>query len=246
MAVCLTAAAVALAQQPTPSQLSIQSEATIASGGTKKKPKPVSIKVVTTTSTDDGSRQETFSEIDSVWAGIRSNGKYWPKCTADEIDLAQSDADCPKGSLIATGTLLALVGPENDFSNPGIECRKDVHLYNAGQNKVTTILVGPAAECAGVDYLAPWEIIFTKKGGIAGGQKLVNKIPPNISHPLPGVLGSTTELTTNYKKLVKKVDGKKVGYLESIGCKGKRKTTESVVTDPTGQTLTAKGDSGNC
>jgi hypothetical protein len=240
--------AVAAAQlpQPTPSQLKLTTSSTVKPGGTKKKPKPVAITSLLDTSTADGTRQETFSELDVAWAGVKSQGQYFPTCTAAQIDAQQSDSVCPKGSLIATGKLTALVGPEADFSNPGAKCEKDVRLYNAGKNKVTNILVGDPSKCAGVGYLAPWTLTWTKKGGIQGGQMLKNPIPTNISHPLPGVLGSTVHLETDYKKLTTKVKGKKVGYLVSIGCKGKRTGLTNIVTDPSGAHLTDSQPAGKC
>jgi len=242
---CLAPAAAAFASA-TPSPLQINATAKVAKGGSKHKPKPVSVASDVSTATTDGSRQESFARLDVAFGGVRSNGKYFPKCTVAQIDAAQSDAGCPKGSLIATGKLTALVGPESDFSSPGVTCEKDVHLYNAGQNKVANILVGPAQNCAGVGYLPPWGLTWSDKGGVQGGQMLLNPIPTNISHPLPGVLGSTTHLITNYKKLTTTVKGKKVGYLESIGCKGKRKATTKIVGDPSGRVVSSTGVAGTC
>jgi hypothetical protein len=243
---CLTPVAVALAQTATPAPLQLEASAKVAKGGSKKKPKPVAVTSIIDTSTADGSRQETFSQLDTAFGAVRSNGKHFPKCTVAEIDEAQSDEGCPEGSLIADGDLTALVGPENDFSNPGAECKKTVHLYNAGQNKVANILVGPADECVGVGYLPPWELTWSNKGGVQGGQVLLNPIPPNISHPLPGVLGSTVHLVTRYKKLTTKVKGKTVGYLESIGCKGKRKATTKITGDPSGTKYAETAIAGAC
>lgn len=245
---CLASTATAFALQTTPSPVTVTAAATASKGmGTKQAPKGVGAGITTGATTSDGSRPESAKELRSSWAGIVSNGKHFPKCTVDQIDMMQSDSTCPKGSLVAKGTLKAVIGPEADFDTPGANCVKEVRVYNAGANQATVLLVGSAADCVGVGYLPPFPATWSKAGGIDGGQTLVTPIPSNISHPLPGVLGSTTQLTMNFMKQSVKFKGKKEFYLSSVGCKGgKRKFTQVVVGDPSNKIYTTKTTAGAC
>lgn len=247
MAVALVATSIAIAQQPAPSKMTLKASGKAAKGvGSKKKPAPVSISFKVVTSTSDGTRQESWKRIDNAWGGVRSNGALFPKCTVSKIAAAQSADGCPKGSLVATGKLKALNGPQSDFKAQAFPCAKDVSIYNAGKNKVAALLSGPGSACAGVGYLPPFPGTWVSKGGIGGGQLLRIPIPSYISHPLPGILGSPTELSMNVKRMIKKSKGVRRGYVESISCKGKRKWRQTIVGDPSNRSYKTNATVGNC
>ena len=247
-AVALVTASIASAQQATPTKMDLKVSASSTTGkGSKSKPLPVSAGFKLTTSTPDGTRQESWKQIDNAWYGIRSNGKMFPTCTVTEIASKQSDAGCKKGSLVASGKLVALNGPATIFNFPGAECKKDVSIYNAGQGKVAALLEGPGTACAGVGYLPPFPGTWSKTGGIGGGERLRIPIPNNISHPLPGILGSPVTLNITMKKMSKKVKGKTRGYIESIACKGSRREwRQTIVGDPSGTKYSTKSTAGKC
>lgn len=246
-AVALVAASIAVAQQSAPSPMTIKASGKAAKGvGSKKKPAPVSISFKVVTSTADSTRQESWKQIDNAWGGVRSNGALFPTCTVSKIAAAQSADGCPKGSLIATGKLKALNGPESNFAAPAAQCLKDVSIYNAGKNKVAALLTGPGSACAGVGYLPPFPGTWTTSGGIGGGQALKIPVPVFISRPLPGILGSPTELSMNVKRMTKRVKGVNRGYVESIGCKGKRKWRQTITGTPSNRTFRTNATVGNC
>lgn len=248
-AVALVTASVASAQQQTtPTKMDLKVSATSTTGkGSKKKPLPVSAGFKLTTSTPDGTRQESWKRIDNAWYGVRSNGRYFPKCTVNEIASKQSDADCPKKSLVAKGKLVALNGPASIFNFPGARCEKDVSIYNAGQGKVAALLEGPGSACAGVGYLPPFPGTWSRTGGIGGGERLRIPIPNNISHPLPGILGSPVTLNITMKKMTRRVKGKTRGYIESINCKGSRREwRQTIIGDPSGTAYRTKSRAGKC
>lgn len=248
VAVALGIAAIAYAQQPTPSPMTLQATGKISSskGATKTKGVPVSASMETKTLTADGSRQESLMSLAGGWGGVVSNGKYFPKCDINKINDAQTDKICPKGSLVGSGTLTAVIGPENDFSGAGTPCNKQAHWYNAGQGKMTVMLVGPGSECAGVGYTPPTPAKWSKSAGVNGGEAIVLSVPGNISHPLPGVLASLTGAQVTFKKLVTKVHGKKIGFLEARKCSGTRTFTATIVGDPSGKKVTATSSMGKC
>ncbi|MEP6954854.1 MAG: hypothetical protein ABI950_12415, partial [Solirubrobacteraceae bacterium] len=214
--------------------------------GTKSKPVPVGVGYTMNVSTADGSRPEAVKQLTEAWEGVRSYGKYFPKCTAAQIAAAQSDKVCPKGSLVGTGKVHSLVAPLNDFSTQGATCDRDTHTYNAGQNKVTVIFTGPGDKCLGTAYTSPFSGKWSDTGGIGGGQATITIPPREQTYPVPGVLVSTTQLSFTFPKRVITVKGKKVSYLMSVGCKGKRSAKLIYQGQPKPETHTITASAGSC
>ena len=164
-----------------------------------------------------------------AWEGVVHNGKDFPTCTAAEIDAVQSDANCPKKSLVATAVFTAKLGPENDTTQ-SVSCTgKTVNMYNAGKKGITWLVVGPPDNCAGVGYLPPFTATIKNEKGLATGKKpgpqtsfVKVTLPPNVKNPLPGIEGGLDSIDVTFKNLKTKVDGKTVYYLASTGCDGER------------------------
>lgn len=237
-----------------------QSEFTVSAtgskkAGSKKKPKPFKGTFLYSVSGPGGSRAPAPDSFAWSWDGVKYNGKQFPTCSAQEIDQAQTDSVCPGKSLVAEAPIVAKLGPEND-PNTSVNCLgKSFHVYNAGKNKTTWFIAGPADQCAGVSYLPPFEgSIATKKTKIASAAKKGKKkastatltlpLPDNITHPLPGVAGGVTDIDATFIQRKKKKKGKTVAYMESTGCKGKREFTFTTV-DVDG-THVSKADAGKC
>jgi hypothetical protein len=197
------------------------------SGGKKSKPKPVAPTFSATLSGPGGVRAKTPKTHSWYWTGIKEYGKYFPKCTADEIDAAQSDSVCDPKALVAEGTIVAKLGPEGQLEQ-NTNCNKSLRYYNEGAGKMNLYAYGPAEECAGVGYLPPIPITWKKKGT---SSEQVLEFPQNIAHPLPGIEGGFAEFEVTFKNVTKKVKlpgikkKVKIGYLSSVGCKGKRSFT---------------------
>ena len=174
------------------------------------------------------------------WNNVAVNQKGIPVCTAEEIDAAQSDADCPKGSLIGTGNFAALLGPTTD---PGtsIGCTgKTLRFYNGAKGKMVWFIVGPPEGCAGLVYLAPFEVnLSTKKGTTSFSLDF----PSNIVEPLPGIEGGLSFIDAKYVKKVK-AGKKKLNYMQSTKCKGNRQFSMAV-TDSEGL-HSLKANAGKC
>jgi hypothetical protein len=177
------------------------------------------------------------------WEGVQIGGKGFPVCTAAEIDAAQSDASCPKASLIGQVTQLeARLGPEGDQSQ-FVDCLgKDIRFYNGGPNSIVWFIVGPGERCAGVTYFPPFNTNLRKVGN---STHVTVPLPANVNSPLPGVEGGLTSLPTAYFNTSIKVKAKKgqkpkkVSYVRSVACKGTREfnfilvDTEGTKTDST-------------
>jgi hypothetical protein len=190
-----------------------------SSGGTLKAPKPVSATFKFESHGPNNSRPANPQELDFLFAGVRNNSAKFPVCTSAQMEQAQSDSVCKKGSLIATGTLTAQLGPTGD-KNSNANCAKTMNVYNSGSGKASFFNHGDASECAGVGYLPPIAM-FWKKVGKSTMLRL--PVPENIQQPLPGIEGGFTSFSLTFKKLTITKGGKKIGFLESVGC-GSAKT----------------------
>jgi hypothetical protein len=246
MVVAVAVASVAYAQDSSDTMI-VKSAA--PAGGTPEKGKPVapswSLDVEAPVA---GSRGASPLEHDWSWTGITETGKYFKKCTAAEIDAAQSDADCDPKAVMATGSLVAYLGPEGDRAT-NVTCDKTIKVYNEGAGKANLLALGDPGDCAGVGYLPPIPITWKKKGKTS---TQIFVFPDNIVHPLPGLEGSFIHIEYKFLKRVATVGkGKKkhkVGYLTSYGC-GKASTrtftfTSKTANEPAG--TTEKVSAGDC
>ena len=194
---------------------------------------------------DNGAlRQASQISYEWWWEGVQmGNIKGFPTCTSAQIDAAQNDSSCPPGSLIGSITgLEARLGPEGDGGVNFIDCKgKDVRFYYGGGNTVVWFVIGPADQCAGVGYLAPFEGQLTKVGN---STHFFTALPANIRNPLPGIEGGLTKLPTTFFNKSAKIKGKKQFFSRSVACKGTRDFSFQLV-DVEG-TKTTTVPSGKC
>ena len=175
----------------------------------------------------NGNRTAPLTDIKTKEYGLVTDGKDFPTCSVAKIETAGSDTGCPKGALVATGSITAILGPENDqtTSAPGqLSCAPLLDAWNGGQGKVVFFFVekGSSHQCANgaiqTGGIQPFVGTFK-----TAGKNLVldTPIPNKVSFPLPGFEGSLTGETLNWKNLSTKLkNGKTVHYTQSVACKG--------------------------
>src|ERR1700760_960985 len=90
------------------------------SSGTAKKPVKTGFtqKFVVTPGTP-GNRTGELLNINNTVYGLKVNVKGLPTCSIGTITAAGTDAKCPKGALIAKGSIKALLGHAGDFTTAG-------------------------------------------------------------------------------------------------------------------------------
>lgn len=219
----------------------VTSHASINKAGSKAHPARFNAGFTYAVSDSTGARIPTPSTYISSWSGVKMNGTGFPVCTAQKIAAAQSDAGCPKGSLVALAPFTAELGPEsNPHSN--VTCDgKVARVYNGGGNRLAFFAVGPPAQCAGVSYIPPFVATISTSGNTS---TLRVPLPQTISHPLPGITGGLTSLDVTFKPLSVKRRGKTYYYMTSTACRGQRKFTFAV-TDTAGRHIKAT-NAGKC
>lgn len=194
--------------------------------GTPAKPVPVGYTQKIKATGTGGNRTAVLTDIVTKIYGLKADGKHFPKCSASRISAAGDDTSCPKGALVATGSITATVGSSTNFTAAGAACDPLLHVWNSGQGKLTFFFVdkAPNHECLGgtlkTGQVGPYPATYKTKG-----KYLVVDVPvPHyVSFPAPGVAGSLETEHLNWLKLTKKVHGKTVAASASVGClKGKR------------------------
>jgi hypothetical protein len=195
--------------------------------GSKKAPSPFAFTEKYVANGTGGNRTAPLTNIKTVLYGVAVNAKGFPTCTQAKIAAAQSDAGCPKGAMVATGAITAILG---DVTNPSssdpnqIPCDPLLHVWNGGGGKLVFFFVDVAPDhaCGPIQTGAVGPFVGTTK---TVGKNLVQNtpIPSTVSFPITGVEGSLTSETLHYLKVTHKVNGKTVAYNSSVGCKsGKR------------------------
>ena len=211
--------------------------------GSRKAPAAIRFTEKYVASGTNGNRTAPLTNIHSKIYGLKNSGKGFPTCSLAKIQAAKSDTVCPKGSLVATGFIKALLGPTNDQSSTTnqtvVPCDPLLHAYNGGPGKVVYFFVDQAPHhlCAG--GAVPTGFVGPFQGTIktVGKNLVINTpIPSYVSFPLSGTEGSLTNETLHWLKVTRKVHGKTVAYTASVGCKhGKRPYSHTFTAELNGQ-----------
>ena len=135
-----------------------------------------------------------------------SDGKDFPTCSLAKIQAAKSDTGCPKGALVASGSITATLGPVTDTSTTSPQnapCNPLLDVWNAGQGKVVYFFVdqGPNHLCAGGAVPTGFVGPFPGTVKTVGKNLVMNTpIPSYVSFPLTGVAGSLTGETPDLEE----------------------------------------------
>jgi hypothetical protein len=204
--------------------------------GTKKKPVPIQLKFNYTVAEKSGQRPALINKYDINFGGVVVNTKLFPGCSADTINQTQSDASCPKGSLMGTGNVENQTGPTSDPSQHSITCHLDLKIYNSGKNHAALYLHGaqtndPKTNCPlAVDRAI--DAKFVKK---STGTSLVFSVDNTLLHPITGFDNAVVQVQSTISKVTKKSKGVKHGFFDSAGgCKKHKRTVKVTFTQVDG------------
>lgn len=235
-AALLCFAAVALAQTNT-----YTVSGKIASGGSKKKPKPVAVKFDYTVGTVEGTLASPVKTYKIHLDGVYGSGAaVKSKCPASKLNAMSTpdDSSCPAASKVGSGSVEALVGTAgNPIDANTAKCHLDLRIYAGTSKSLTLFLSGKLPTC--VSNIG--QAIDAKFSTDAKGGNLTFTVPPPLLHPVAGLDVSVTKVTSNIKKIGK---GTK-GLFVSKGCKGTRKV-EVTFTSESGQTAKQSNSAGKC
>jgi hypothetical protein len=224
----LIAAAAALAATPVNTYKTTYSFSP-KSGGTAKKPVKASFKqVIQVTPGTSGQRAGVLSNIKTTVYGLKVDGKDFPTCTASMI--TASDTACPKGALVASGSITAVLGSPTDPTTAGTAgpCNPLLHVWNGGQGKLVFFFVdaAPTHACLGGAIGTGQVPSYPGTYKQVGKNLVVNvPIPEYVDYP-SGLVGSLESETLNWKGQSSK------GHLSiaSVGCQGSKRPYSTAFT----------------
>lgn len=210
-------------------------------GGTTAKPKAAGLQFTFKLSDPSGNVPQVVKTYEIEVEGGKVNSSLLPGCKAAALDAAQTDAKCPKDSLLGKGTLTALIGKSGTPAANALTCSLPFKIYNSGGGKAALWIVARQPECP-VSLAQSVPAKWTKHGTTAG---LSFTVPDLLRHQvgldLPVVSASAT-----IKKITKKSKGRSTGFLESTGCKDGKRDFSVTFTTEAGEKQTVKKTLAYC
>lgn len=217
---------------------------TSKAAGTARKPAPIGYTQDINAQGTNGNRTAVLLDIKTKIYGLKADGKDFPTCSLSAISNAKNDTICRRGAKVASGYISASVGAQNDFTKAGAPCTPLLDVWNSGQGQLTFFFVDtPTHQCLGgaltTGSTGPYPATYKNQG-----KYLVVDVPvPHyVSFPAPGVAGSLQTEHLVWAKTTKKVKGKTVAAVASVGCQGKKRPYSMSFTanlPTTGQTQTS-------
>lgn len=229
----LLIAAVAIAQSTATNEYTIDGSVTVT-GGSKKKPKAGGLKFSFQTTRADGTLPAPIQTYSIGFEGGRVNSKaVKAKCTADQINAAGSDAPDGQGAKVGSGTVNSLVGTTGMPISGAAKCQLSLTLYNGGSNHMPLFLKGAPPTCI-ASISQAIDAVFKKKPGDVTALEFT--VPESLRHQL-GLDIAVVDVTSQINKKVRKIGRKKVGFLESTGCKDRSRDIVVTFTDESGAAI---------
>jgi hypothetical protein len=218
--------------------------------GSTKKPVPIKFDFGYKVGDTEGNRPSVISQYFIAAEGVKYFPKARPTCTFAQADAAPKIANKCKAATIGTGSIANAFGAAVDPTAKA-GCDVKLTLINISTGPGITKKRGGIAIRIDTDPPAcPLSIhaslaapIFDVKLGGVPSSELRFKVPDNLTHPAPGVDNSVIDVTSHLLKKTGnvKIGGKKrkVGFVSSVGKKGKKRTLRVTFVDETGQRATA-------
>lgn len=210
-------------------------------GGTTAKPKAADLKFKFTLADAAGNVPKVVKTYEINVEGGKVNSSLAPACKASAMDTAGSDAKCPKGSQIGSGTLTALIGAAGQPTAGALTCTIPFKIYNSGGGKAALWIVARPPSCP-VSLNQSVPATWTKHGTTAG---LKFTVPDLLRHQI-GLDLPVVKAEATIKKITKKVKGKSKGFLESTGCKDGKRDFSVKFTTEDGQSQTVSKTLNYC
>ncbi|HYP47856.1 MAG TPA: hypothetical protein VEQ61_04385 [Thermoleophilaceae bacterium] len=205
--------------------------------GSTSKPAPKKVSFNYTVKDEAGPRGEPVKTYKIAFQGIRSYGKYFPKCTYAQTNQATVSSKC-KRAIVGSGRIEALLGPDASTDPNLIQsyCNLKLTLYNIG-NGIGIRLDTPQGSPSSQD--GPFGCLTAQHTSIRARDRVVNlggvksgslefDVPNTPFRHVAGFQITTARVTStiNRKTRTVRIKGKrrKVGYYSSVGCgkNGKR------------------------
>jgi hypothetical protein len=238
--IAVAASAVAGAQATT--EFKVGGSVTVT-GGTKAKPKPGGLSFKFDVTDPSGNQTPPVETYAIMYEGGRLNTGLLPACKADTLNAmaTPNPSACPSGSKIGAGKLNALIGSAGQPTASASPCLASLSLYAGGKGHATLFVSSKLGQCP-VALSQAIDMQYVTKGEFAG---LKFTVPELLRHQVSLDI-TVTHAEVSLSKIVKTVKGKKVGYIESTGCKDGQRDMTVTFTDESGASFPAQATLGKC
>jgi hypothetical protein len=211
-------------------------------GGTKKKPKPGTLSFKFSVASPDGNQPPPLKTYSIMYEGGHINTSLLPACTAKAMnDRNGDDSICPAKSKVGSGSLEAVVGSTGQPLSTASTCHGELTIYNSGAGHLALFVTSQLATCP-VPLHQAIDMKYVTKGALAGVEFTV---PDELRHQVNLDI-TVMSAQAHFKKITKKKGNKKVGYIESTGCKDGKRDEVVTFTDETGTPFPVTKTLGAC
>jgi hypothetical protein len=216
------------------------------SAGSKSKPAPLSFtQRFTLKAATAGSLTGVLNKVTTEISGVKVDTTGFSSCTATHVNNWKQSSYasvCPKGALVATGTIKAQLGTAASFTPQGLNCDPELYVWNAGGGKLTFFFeTTTKAQCLGGQITTGQTPAFTATYKQSGDNVIVTiPIPDAVTHIGP-YLASVSSETLRWRSTT----AGSHRDITSIGCKGMRKfsyTFNATAPNQPAETKTVKGE----
>jgi hypothetical protein len=225
---------------------------TTKKAGTAKKPVPMGFTQDVKVSGTNGNRSAVLLDLKTKIYGLAIDSKDFPTCSLKTISKPPYDAACPKKAEVATGAITATLGDQTNFSTSvgGASCDPVLDVWNSGKGKLTYFFRDtPTHQCLNgglqTGQVGPYPGTYKKQGKFI---VMDTPIPKYVDYPASGLVGSLSSEHLKWSKQTKKVKGKTVAAIASVGCKGNKRPWSMTFTStlptagPAKETKTVSGN----
>ncbi|HEY3774668.1 MAG TPA: hypothetical protein VGL69_16820 [Solirubrobacteraceae bacterium] len=214
--------------------------------GSKSSPAPLNFtQHFTLTAANQGSLTGILNKVTTSIGGVKVDATGFPTCSATHVNgwnKSSYASVCPKGSLVASGSIKAQLGTSSQFTPQGLNCDPNLDVWNAGGGKLTFFFeTTSSAQCLGGQITTGQTPAFTATYKQSGNNLLVTIPVPNaVTHIGPYLASLSSEYLKWHSTTFK-------GHrdITSVGCKGKRHfsyTFSATAPNQPAETKTIKGE----
>jgi hypothetical protein len=194
--------------------------------GSTTKPIPTAIKLsFRVTSEDPSQRGDVVKKFSLGLEGLRTNPGFFPSCAFTDLDNPTVPKKCGKAQ-VGTGFVKNAAGAAN----------LEVRLYNTGKGMAVRVdaaqksvpIDSDQTGCALPIHTAiNGKFVKRRIGGVTSSDFTFD-VPQNLKHPLPGIDNTLRSADVSVRLKSKLVRGKRRGFYEKTGCKGKTRQVRGI------------------
>jgi hypothetical protein len=205
--------------------------------GSTTKPIPTAIKLsFRVTSEDPSQRGDVVKKFSLGLEGLRTNPGFFPSCAFTDLDNPTVPKKCGKAQ-VGTGFVKNAAGAADHKSlADSAGCNLEVRLYNTGKGMAVRVdaaqksvpIDSDQTGCALPIHTAiNGKFVKRRIGGVTSSDFTFD-VPQNLKHPLPGIDNTLRSADVSVRLKSKLVRGKRRGFYEKTGCKGKTRQVRGI------------------